>query len=96
VEERVSEGEDGAENVGENGRENEGENESNAETQRALRIRREEKGLTRRAQRWERRDHGEFWGSEELRAFGGFGVKMENGRVIYSPAKIACGSCLLG
>jgi hypothetical protein len=38
----------------------EGEIESNAETQRALRIRREEKGLTQRAQRWEHRDHGEF------------------------------------
>jgi hypothetical protein len=38
----------------------EGEIESNAETQRALRIRREEKGLTQRAQRLEHRDHGEF------------------------------------
>jgi hypothetical protein len=66
----------------------EGEIESNAETQKALRIRREEKGLTQRTHRSEHRGHGEFLGSEKLRAFGDLREKMKIARVIYSAAKI--------
>jgi hypothetical protein len=70
--------------------------ESNAETQRALRIRREEKGLTQRARRTEHRDHGEFGGRKNFGRFGDLREELEIARVIYSAAKIVYWSCLLG